>query len=282
MPTSSLLDKCCLLGQSVAGNPTHYMIEQALSAAELDWRFLTFEVTPAHLSAALRGLEVLGFHGVKLDDSFSETAATHVSEQTELARRAGAVDCLVRAGNRLVGHSIAGRALVKLVERSEPLRGQQVLIVGAGTQARVIGAALASQEVSRISIVSPNDDETQTLVSQLNDGTASSIAEMVIWPEEPFSIPPETRLLVRTVPKDNKATQLPLDLKSITSQTIVADLDMGTSRSPLLRTAASRGAVTIDGTQAFVSEIALALKLWTGVDVNEVVLRDAAEEFMGM
>ena len=43
-----------------------------------------------------------------------------------------------------------------------------------------------------------------------------------------------------------------------------------------------RGAVTIDGTQAFVSEIALALKLWTGVDVNEAVLRDAAEEFMGM
>lgn len=282
MPTSSLLDKCCLLGQSVAGNPTHYMIEQALSAAELEWRFLTFEVPPAHLATALRGLEVLGFHGVKLDDSFAEMAATHVSEQTELSRRAGAVDCLVRDGERLVGHSIAGRALVKLVERNEPLRGQQVLILGAGTQARVIGAALASQEVSRIQIISPDDDATQTLVSQLNDGTASAMAEMVIWPDEPFTILPDTRLLVRTTPSDGKMPELLIDANSITSQTIVADLELGTSRSPLLRTAASRGAVTIDGTRAFVSEIALALKLWTGVDVNEAVLRDAAEEFMGM
>lgn len=258
------------------------MIEQALSAAELEWRFLTFEVPPAHLATALRGLEVLGFHGVKLDDSFAEMAATHVSEQTELSRRAGAVDCLVRDGERLVGHSIAGRALVKLVERNEPLRGQQVLILGAGTQARVIGAALASQEVSRIQIISPDDDATQTLVSQLNDGTASAMAEMVIWPDEPFTILPDTRLLVRTTPSDGKMPELLIDANSITSQTIVADLELGTSRSPLLRTAASRGAVTIDGTRAFVSEIALALKLWTGVDVNEAVLRDAAEEFMGM
>ena len=282
MPTSSLLDKCCLLGQSVAGNPTHYMIEQALSAAELDWRFLTFEVTPAHLAAALRGLEVLGFHGVKLDESLAELAATHVSEQTELARRAGAVDCLVRTGDRLVGHSIAGQALVKLVERNEPLRGQQVLIVGAGARARVIGAALAATEVGRILIVSPDDDATQSLVSQLNDGTASAIAEMVIWPDETFSIPADTRLYVRTAPAAEKSPELPLDPQSLTKHTIVADLEIGTSRSPLLRTAASRGAVTIDGTQAFVAEIALALRLWTGVDVNEAVLRDAAEEFMGM
>jgi shikimate dehydrogenase len=281
VPTSSLLDKCCLLGQSVAGNPTHYMIEQALSAADLDWRFLTFEVTPAHLAAALRGLEVLGFHGVKLDESLAELAAKHVSEQTELACRAGTVDCLVRTGERLVGHSIAGQALVKLVERSESLRGQQVLISGAGTQARTIGAALAATEVGRILIVSPDDDVTQTLVSQLNDGTASAIAEMVIWPDEAFVIPANTRLFVRTAPT-SKSPELPLDPQSITKQTIVADLEIGASRSPLLRTASGRGAVTIDGTQAFVAEIALALRLWTGVDVNETVLRDAAEEFMGM
>lgn len=282
MPTSSLLDKCCLLGQSVAGNPTHYMIEQALSAAELDWRFLTFEVTPAHLAAALRGLEVLGFHGVKLDESLAELAATHVSEQTDLARRAGAVDCLVRTGERLVGHSVAGQALAKLVERSEPLRGQQALIVGAGAQSRVIGAALAATEVGRILIVSPDDDATQTLVSQLNDGAESAVAEMVIWPDETFSIPPETRLFVRTTPVQKKSPELPLEPQSINNQTIVADLEIGPSRSPLLRTAASRGSVTIDGTQAFVAEIAFALRLWTGVDVNEAVLADAAEEFMGM
>jgi shikimate dehydrogenase len=258
------------------------MIEQALFAAELDWRFLTFEVTPPHLAAALRGLEVLGFHGVKLDDSLAELAAKHVSEQTELARRAGTVDCLVRTGERLVGHSVAGQALVKLVERSEPLRGQQVMIVGVGTQARVIGAALAAIEVGRIVLVSPDDDATQTLVSQLNDGSASAVAEMAIWPEETFAVPAETRLLVRTVPTDTKSPALPLDAQSLTKNTIVADLEIGPSRSPLLRTAASRGAVTIDGTQAFVAETALALKLWTGVDVNETVLRDAAEEFMGM
>ena len=64
--SETLLERCAFLAASAAGNPTHYVVEQALEHAELDWRFLSFEVDEAHFTKAFEGLDVLGFRGVLL------------------------------------------------------------------------------------------------------------------------------------------------------------------------------------------------------------------------
>ena len=66
MSNQSLLEKFCLIGQPVAGNPTHYMIEQAIRQASVDVRFLTFEVSIDDFGDAMRGIRALGLRGVKI------------------------------------------------------------------------------------------------------------------------------------------------------------------------------------------------------------------------
>jgi len=44
--SATVIEKCCLIASPVAGNPTHFMIEQAFLLAGLDWRFMSFEVDP--------------------------------------------------------------------------------------------------------------------------------------------------------------------------------------------------------------------------------------------
>ena len=63
MPDSHLQTIVCCLGQPVAGNPTQFMIERAFRAARLDWRYLTLEVSPENLAAAVAGMRALGFKG---------------------------------------------------------------------------------------------------------------------------------------------------------------------------------------------------------------------------
>ena len=97
----TLIEKCCLIAQPVAGNPTHFMIEQAL--AGLDWRFMSFEVAPDRLGDAMRGIRALGFRGVKVAEPFHETVLEYLDDLSDRARRCGSVNCVTYDGARLIG-----------------------------------------------------------------------------------------------------------------------------------------------------------------------------------
>ena len=47
----------------VAENPTRVMIEAAYRDLGLDWRYVTLEVDPADLAAAVAGASAMGFRG---------------------------------------------------------------------------------------------------------------------------------------------------------------------------------------------------------------------------
>ena len=50
-------------GQPVAENPTQVMIEAAYQQLGLDWRYITLEVGPDDLAAAVAGARAMGFRG---------------------------------------------------------------------------------------------------------------------------------------------------------------------------------------------------------------------------
>ena len=84
MLSESLIQKCCLIANPAAGNPTQYLVEQAFERAGLDWRFMTFEVEPERLGDAMRGIRALGFHGVKVGEPFQATVLEHVDELSSM------------------------------------------------------------------------------------------------------------------------------------------------------------------------------------------------------
>ena len=63
MSSSAVQPLLALLACPVGGNPTQYMVEKAVAHHDLDWRYLTFEVSPEDLGDAVRGLRALGFRG---------------------------------------------------------------------------------------------------------------------------------------------------------------------------------------------------------------------------
>ena len=73
---------------------------------------------------------------------------------------------------------------------------------------------------------------------------------------------------------------MPLAVESLRPELIVADAAINVPRTWLLSEAAERGCKTIDGLSMFLEQVALGLQIWTGVDPNRQVLREAAEEFL--
>ena len=59
----------------------------------------------------------------------------------------------------------------------------------------------------------------------------------------------------------------------------MADVAPDRPQTPLLHAAAAKGCKTLDGLTMFIEQVAVSFQLWTGVDPDRSVLREAVEEY---
>jgi shikimate dehydrogenase len=258
-------------------------VEQAFGQKGLDWRFMSFEVEPAQLADAIRGLRALGFLGVKIGEPFHEAAIEHLDELTESARRCGSVNCVTAKGDRLVGDNTEGAALVELVKQQISLTGRRAMLIGTGRVARTIALALAESGISGITIAARNAVAGEKLVELLRQHTTVEVTSVPLTTSN-IAVDPETAVIVNAsaLGMERPEAKLPLNLESLTSKAVVADVAYNTARTWLTQQAAERGCRIVDGISLYVQQTALAFRAWTGVTPDVVPMREAAEEFLGI
>ncbi|KAA1258870.1 hypothetical protein LF1_13940 [Rubripirellula obstinata] len=64
-----------IIGHPIAGNPSQLAIERSLHALGLEWRVLSFDVTPENVAKALDGFSVTGIAGVMIATNLQDAAA---------------------------------------------------------------------------------------------------------------------------------------------------------------------------------------------------------------
>lgn len=281
MPSASLIEKCCVIANPAAGNPTQYLVEQAFERGGFDWRFMTFEVEPAQLGNAMRGARALGFHGVKIGEPFYTSVAEFIDEQTDAAQKSGSINCITANGDRLVGDNTEAAALLALVRQQIDPVGRPVTVLGSGRMARVIAMALAGAGGTPITIASRNATTGQQLVETVRQQSAAVVEYL---PLGAGIVKPDTALLVNATAIGSimPEAKMPLDIESIGSKLVVAETAFNTARTWLTAQAAQKGCRIIDGLSLYVEQTALALKNWTGTMPDTVAMREAAEEFLGV
>jgi shikimate dehydrogenase len=281
--SASLIEKCCLIANPVAGNPTHYIIEQAFAHRGLDWRFMTFEVEPAQLGDAIRGIRALGFRGVKVAEPFYETVIEYLDDVTPRAKRGGSVNCITADGQRLTGDNTEGAALVDLVRRHLNPSGVTAMIVGAGRVARAIAVALAEAGVAAITVASRTEPDGKRLAELIQSHSSTRAAHVPLG-SGPTRIDPDVAILVNatSLGATDPTSKLPLDVTSLNPKLVVADVAFNTSRTWLTRQAAEQGCRIIEGVELYVEQTAAAIRAWTDDAPDTSAMREAAEEFLGI
>lgn len=290
-PLSNLLEKCCLIGESVGGDPTHFMVEAALADLGLDWRFLSFQAEADRLGEALTGLDALGLVGVRLLGAFSDKPAG-VDSLTARAKRTGRLTHLTRHGDALQGDDATGPALVEaLAEVGDPA-GKRIVLLGAGGPAPSIADVLVERGATMIAVADRSADRAASVVlgaqSQPSDAAPrdalATEVKPLAWEGEWIDLPDGTDWIIATAswPKDENEQVAAMLAPELSEDQLVIDLAIGSNRSKVLLAAEGRGATVVDGLPVLVAETALAVEAWTGLEVDRVVLRDAAEEFLGV
>ncbi len=279
-PISYKAELVGVFGHPVAENPTIVMQEAAFHALDLDWRYLTIEVYPQDLAAAMAGMRAMNFRGINLTIPHKVEVLKYLDEVAPDAALIGAVNTVRRVGNRLIGENTDGKGFLCALQ-DVPLdpRGKKVIILGAGGAAKAIGVELALAGAGHITIVNRSSERGQELVAALNAKTKTP-AHFVEWTAT-CAVPAETDIVVNATsiglfPNADAKPDLAYD--TLAAHMIVCDVIPNPPRTPFLQEAERRGAKTLDGLGMLVYQGAIGFKMWTGQDAPIDVMYRALQE----
>jgi shikimate dehydrogenase len=259
--------------QPAAENPTVAMVEAAYRAAGLDARYLNCEVAPDDLADAVRGARAMGWAGFNCSIPHKVAVVEHLDELAPSAAIVGAVNCVVRRGDRLVGENTDGQGFVTSLRTVVDPAGKRFVVLGAGGAARAIAVETALAGAASITVVNVDRRRGGELARLLEERTPAE-ATYVPWSGH-YRVPAGTDVVVNATPVGlypDVDARLDLDVDSLRHGMIVADVIPNPPATQLLRDAASRGCVTIDGLGMLVDQGVLGIALWTGVDADRAVM----------
>lgn len=253
-----------LLGDPVSHSLSPRMQNAAFAARGLDWAYVPLHVPPARLEDAVAGMVALGFVGANVTIPHKTAVVAFCDELDEVAERAGSVNTLLVDGERVLGSSSDGPAVVGLVEA----HGAKALVLGAGGAAQAVATALLDADAEELAIAARDGERAHALVARLK----TLFPERVVRAEE--SWPPEgvATLLVNATPVREE-----LPVAPAAGQQVV-DLAYNPDGGPTALIAAAREngcERVVDGLEVLVAQGALSFERWTGIEPPVEVMRAA-------
>src|SRR5947209_16196326 len=166
-PRSFKSELVSLFGQPVAENSTVVMVEAGFRDMGLDWRYLTMEVAPQDLPDAVRGMRAMNFRGGNCTIPHKVAVVSLVDELSPAAKAIGAVNCLVRRGDKLLGENTDGKGFLQSVQEVTPVAGKSAVLLGAGGAARAIGVELLQAGAASVTVVNRGEARGRELAAVL-------------------------------------------------------------------------------------------------------------------
>jgi shikimate dehydrogenase len=254
------------------------MQQAALDALGVRAHYRALDVPPAELAAVLQRMRAPPYLGGNVTVPHKERAFELVDDCSELARRLGAINTLVRRDDRLWGENTDVVGFERAVSELElQLRGMPVVVLGAGGAARAVVAALVAAG-ARISLYNRNGARAAALLAGLAPSARllGGVAELTLAVRE-------AQLLVQTtsVGMVGAAPGSPLPEGVLPRSGAVVDLIYRPTVTPLLAAAAAAGLTTMNGLPMLLHQGAAAFEAWTGERAPLAVMRGAAERVLG-
>jgi shikimate dehydrogenase len=266
-------------GQPISENPTQVMIEAAYRHLNLDWRYLTIEVGPNDLEAAVQGAKVMGFQGFNCTIPHKVNVIKYLDGLGQSASLMGAVNCVVRRDGQWIGENTDGKGFVSSLREITDPKNKKIVIFGAGGAARAISVEVALAGARHITIVNRSTERGEELTTLLQN-KLPCYADFSSW-DTTFSIPPDTDIVINATSiglfPDIEA-RLDFDIESLSSNMVVADVIPNPPATNLVRDARANGCKVIDGLAMLVSQGVIGVKHWTGFDPDPTIMRSALEK----
>lgn len=268
-----------VLGDPVAHSRSPAIHARAFALLGVDAAYAPCRVGADQLEQAIDGIRALGVDGFNVTVPHKTAVAKLVDRLHLGAARIGAVNCVARDGDALVGHNTDAPGLLRaLAARRIDATGRAV-VVGAGGSARAAAFALADH-ARALTVVNRTAERGRSLAEAAQAAGARAHAVPLESVEARRALE-EAALVVHCTTVGLQDDALPFDPALLAPGAALADLVYRgtTGETALVRAAQQRGLATVDGVDVLVHQAIASLEIWLSrpqLDSLAPALREAA------
>ena len=294
-PVSASTRLCAVYGFPVRHSASPAMQNAGLAALGLDWRYTAAEVRPEQLAEAIAGAQAMHYVGLNLTVPHKLLALDMVDVLDESASEWGAVNTILFEGQtesgdwralhefetapenvRSHGYNTDADGITQSLREDlgMEVRGESILLLGAGGAGRVAALKIAAKGVKDLFLINRTASKAEAIAAEIRE-RFSAVNVSVGYP------PAEVDLVLHATSLGLKPDDpLPYDPAafSLGKTRAVYDMVYRPAETPLLTAAAEAGCKTANGLGMLLHQGAKALEIWTGQSAPLDVMRTALKE----
>ena len=232
--------------------------------------YVAIECAPGDFDGTLSSFARSGGDGANVTLPHKQRAAELCNLLSARAKRAGAVNTLIKHGSGWLGDNTDGAGLVRDLtgRHGLDLRGRRTLLLGAGGAARGVAPALLDAAIGELTIVNRDAQKADALVDLL--GMPGRVHSRYF---DDLATLGEFELIVNATSATRHGSLPKLPMSLVGPRTAAVDLSYGEAAIAFLAWArAAHAHHAIDGLGMLVEQAAESFFLWHGVrpDTDEV------------
>jgi shikimate dehydrogenase len=219
------------------------------------------------LPALMRSVRLIGFAGLNVTYPFKQAVIPLLDALSDEARAIGAVNTVIREGDRLVGHNTDASGWSWGFKRALPKADLlRVVLLGAGGAGAAVGHAALELGVSNLSVYDVDPSRAAALASGLQSR----------FPEKKALAAKDLKAAMQSASGVIHCTPtgmaghagMPLDERLLRSTMWVSEIVYVPLETELLKAARRAGCATADGGHMNVGQAIRGFKLFTGLDAD--------------
>jgi shikimate dehydrogenase len=263
-----------VLGSPIAHSLSPVLHRAAYRDLGLDWRYDAHEIGEEQLAGFLDGLGP-EWRGLSLTMPLKRAVLPLLDEVTDRAGQAGAVNTVLLAGGRRVGHNTDVPGAVAAVRERTSLEPRDAAVFGGGATAGSMVLALADLGCRSVRLVVRDPARVADTLAAAARHPRRPMVDVITF-RELASVGGALRpaIAVSTVPAAAQGEAL---LRAAETAPVLFEVVYEPWPTPLARLAAATGATLVSGLDLLVHQAALQVELMTGSAAPLATMRTAGE-----
>ena len=259
-------DRYAVIGNPISQSKSPVIHAAFARAMGQSLTYTTIEGPLGAFAATVDAFRAEGGRGLNVTLPFKLDACAYASDLAESARAAGAANALKFEGDRCYAENFDGVGLVRDITHNvgQAIRGQRVLLLGAGGASRGAILPILAQQPACLLVVNRTADKAMALVR----GFVSQGAPSAVLAGGGFDALGTDRfdVVINATAASLSNAPLPLPASVWNPDGLAYDMVYGKGLTPFLRTAQQAGVQRLaDGVGMLVEQAAEAFAWWRGV-----------------
>lgn len=265
-----------LVGHPVRHSLSPAMYNELFRRFRLDAIYVAFDVPPHEADSVATAVRTLRLAGVNLTVPFKERVLPALDMVSREAALAGAVNVVVRDGERLIGHNSDGPGYIRALgdELGVTAANARALILGAGGTGRAVAASLAEHGAAEVHLLNRTVERAAAAVDALAPAfPATRFAAGMLDPDSFLRVSAAADLVVNCTSGPAAPTVAALDLRALRPGAVWTDANYWMADPPQLTACVARGVRIQRGIGMLMHQGALSFRYFTGKDVHIDTIR---------